>query len=120
MKLSKLSTEEVFSKLSDLLIPVSNILEDEKLEKEVKKIGELYKDGCTVLKINAAVTKNLLPLVFKHRKNDLFEIISIMSGKDIDTIAKQNFMLTIKDIADLFDKDLLDFFISLRAQAKSE
>lgn len=120
MKLSKLNTEDSFSKLADMLIPISNIMEDEKLEKEIKKISSEYKDGCTVLKITGMITKNLLPLILRHRKNDLFEIISVMSGKSIETVSKQNILITLKDVSELFDKDLLDFFISLRAQAKSE
>ena len=116
MKLSELSTERAADVLCELAPHVINITSDktlidtlqEKLGTGEKSIAEMYTYAAK--KVSAIV-----PIVLKEHRNDVFSILSILNETSVDEIAKQNVLVTISQVKDIFsDKELMDFFKSWR------
>ena len=114
MKLSELSTDRAADVLCELAPYVMSITGDkglidtlqEKLGGEKKSVAEIYTFATKKL---AAI----VPIVLKEHRNDVFAILSILNETSVDEIAKQNILVTISQIRDIFnDKELMDFFKS--------
>lgn len=123
MKLSEMTTERATDVLCSLTPYITNILTDEKLLDELKSAIDI-KDGETLaekIAIVGAKISQIVPLVMKNRKQDLFGILGVLNDKTADEIAKQNFILTMKQVRDLTkDRELLDFFKSCKGTEGSE
>ena len=115
MKLSELTTESAADVLCEITPHLANIATDEELLEELRrtidKKGAASKAELLALGIEK-VTK-LAPLVLKKRRNDVFGILAALNGKDIGDIAKQNFLVTMRQLREIVkDKDLMNFFKS--------
>lgn len=123
MKLSQLSTDRALDLLCEIATPVTNIMTDEELIKELKSAVDFEKANTMAEKITLITGKltKILPLILKKRKADLYSILASLNEKTIEEIGSQNViktMLQIKDIAK--DKELLDFFKSCTGTEESE
>ena len=115
MKLSELTTESAADVLCEITPHLATIATDEELLEELRrtidKKGAASKAELLALGIEK-VTK-LAPLVLKKRRNDVFGILAALNGKDIGDIAKQNFLVTMRQLREIVkDKDLMNFFKS--------
>ena len=115
MKISEISTERAMDVLCELTPYVTNIVTDEDLVGELKKAID-FKDANTMaekMALTAGKITKIIPILLKNRKSDVFGIVGVLNGKTIDEIAKQNIIVTMKQIRDIAkDKELLDFFKS--------
>lgn len=123
MKISKISTDNAMDVLCELTPYVTNIVTDEDLVGELKKAID-FKEVNTMAEkmalIAGKITK-IIPIILKNRKNDMFGIVGVLNGKTIDEVAKQNIIVTMKQIRDIAkDKELLDFFKSCTSTEESE
>lgn len=123
MKLSELSTERATDVLCEIAPHAMNIMTDEELMAELKAAVD-FKDANTMAeKIALTVGKlsKILPILLKKRRTDLFGILGALNEKSIEAIAKQNIVVTMKQIRDISkDKELLDFFKSCTDTEESE
>lgn len=102
------STEKIY----DMLPMVVELYDKLDLDKYIKKVQSENKNKKDIN------TKSVGIEIFKHIlkntpkvKIEVFEIVAIFEGKEIEEIKAQNFMLTINALKDLFsDKDATDFF----------
>lgn len=115
MKISEISTERAMDVLCELTPYVTNIVTDETLVAELKEAID-FKEANTMaekIALTAGKITKIIPILLKNRKNDVFGIVGILNEKTIDEIAKQNIIVTMKQIRDIAkDKELLDFFKS--------
>lgn len=115
MKISEISTERAMDVLCELTPYVTNIVTDETLVAELKEAIDFKEANTMAEKIALTAEKitKIIPIILKNRKNDVFGIVGVLNGKTIDEIAKQNIIVTMKQIRDIAkDKELLDFFKS--------
>lgn len=120
MKLSKLSTDQAADVLLQLTPSVANITGDKALLDTLKeKTG-----GTTVAEMYAAGAKKvtaLAPILLKDHREDVFGVLAVLNECEIEEIAAQNIMQTIKQVREaVMDKDLRDFFESLRQEEGTE
>lgn len=115
MKISELTTDRAADVLCEASIYISNICSDKELMAEISKDLNLKGDESTLehIMILANKVSALSPLVFKHHKNDIFGIVAVFNGVTAADVGKQNIMITMAQIKDLFDdKEFKDFFTS--------
>ena len=118
-----MTTDEGLNFLCEITPYVNNIVTDEELIAEIKNAIKAESTTTTAELITKGVEKvnKLVPIVFKKRRNDVYGIIASDLHKPIGEIAKQNFLVTAKQVRELIaDKDLLDFFKSCAAMEGSE
>lgn len=123
MKLSQLSTDRAMDLLCEIATPVTNIMTDEELIKELKSAVDFEKADTMAEKIALITGKftKILPLILKKRKSDLFSILASLNEKTIEEIGSQNVIKTMSQIKDIAkDKELLDFFKSCTGTEESE
>ena len=123
MKISEISTDNAMDVLCELTPYVTNIVTDEDLVGELKKAID-FKEANTMaekMALTAEKITKIIPIILKNRKNDVFGIVGVLNEKTIDEIAKQNIIVTMKQIRDIAkDKELLDFFKSCTGTEESE
>lgn len=113
MKISELTTDRAADVLCEASIYISNICGDKELMGEISKDLNLKGDESTLehLMILADKVSVLSPLVFKRHKSDIFGVVAVFNGMTAADVGKQNIMVTIAQVKDLFDdKEFKDFF----------
>ena len=123
MKLSELSTDRATDVLCELTPYITNILSDEALLSELRTAID-FKEANTLaekMALTASKITNIVPILLKNRKSDVFGILGALNEKSVEEIAKQNFIKTMKQIKDIAkDKELLDFFKSCTSMEGGE
>ena len=123
MKISEISTDNAMDVLCELTPYITNIVTDETLVAELKEAID-FKDANTMaekIALTAEKITKIIPIILKNRKNDVFGIVGVLNNKTVDEIAKQNIIVTMKQIRDIAkDKELLDFFKSCTDTEESE
>ena len=123
MKLSELSTEKSADLLCEITPYSIAIMTDEELMAELKAAID-FKDANTMAEKIALIVGKLskiLPILLKKRREELFGILGALNEKPAEAIAKQNIIITMKQVRDICkDKELLDFFKSCTDMEGSE
>lgn len=114
MKLSELTTERAADVLCELTPHIANITGDKALLDELaNKFDSKGKSVAELYTFAAHKYATLVPILLKDHREDVFGVLSVLNETELDKIAKQNIMETMKQVRDLFqDKELLDFFKS--------
>lgn len=111
MKLSEMNTDQMAEALCAMSAPVSRICEDVLINDDLKKLGEDMKaGGMTMMQKLGRTVAIWLPGLLKTRREDVYEILSILTGKSMKEIAEQNGMQTMKDVRESLDGELMNFF----------
>lgn len=115
MKLSELSTDQSFDVLCELSPHVHNITHDDDFLSAVGRGIEagqrLNKFGQVTLLINRVV--ELLPLLLKTHRPDVYGILSVMNERPAAEIAAQKLTETMRQVKELFkDEEFVAFFKS--------
>lgn len=115
MKISEMSTEKAMDVLCELTPYMINIVTDEALITELKSAIDFTKANTMAEKmaLTAGKITKIIPILLRNKKNDVFGIVGVLNNKTIEEVAKQNIIVTMKQIRDIAkDKELLDFFKS--------
>lgn len=123
MKLSELTTEQAADVLCELTPYIANIASDEELLAELKRVidPKAVANKAELLALGAEKITKLVPIVLKKRKSDVFGILGVLNDKTNEEVAKQNIIITLKQVRDAVkDKDLIDFFKSCVGSEGSE
>lgn len=110
MKLSEMSNDQAAEMMIRLADPVGAICDDEEAVKMIDEYKQRYK-----MPLFYAVGKMIPALVgylLKKHKDELYEIISILSGEKKTAVGKMNFAETVKVLRDSYDDTLSVFFRS--------
>lgn len=117
MKLSEMTTDQAADALVRLVEPAAEIVNDEKVFKVIQGAGKIAKATWQVQL--AYILREVAPVLLKDHRNALYEVLSIMTGKEVAAISKQPITATIEDIRNSVDAELLRFFTPSEEQAKS-
>lgn len=123
MKLSELSTDQSFDVLCELSPYIGNITNDETVVNTIGKVmengQELNQYGKVMLLLGRV--GEIIPLLLKEHRPDVYGILSIMNERPVSEIAAQKLTETIKQVKELFqDEDFMHFFKSSAGQGQTE
>lgn len=111
---SELSTDEALEVVLQIAQPITNLIYDEALLKEMQKTmpkGETTR--IAMQRFGLAKIVKLLNIALKQHREDVYAILAPFNGLTVEEIGKQNFLITCKQAADLLnDKGFVDFFKS--------
>lgn len=122
MKLSQLGTDKALDVLCELAPPINDIITDPEI---VATIGKVVNPGEKLTKYGgyaliAGRIGEVIPLLLKTHRSDVYKILCILNDKSMDELAEQPVMETIRQIQEAFrDEELLSFFKSFEPQAQS-
>lgn len=123
MKLSELTTDGALDALCTITPYIYSITSDTALIESVgkaintEKVENRY--GQYLILMDKAV--EILPLVLKDHRTDVYGILSALNQRTVEEIAAQNVMETIRQIREVTqDEELRSFFKSFAPSAKSE
>lgn len=123
MKLSQLSTERAADVLCELTPYIANIVEDSALMESLRDAidTEKVKTKAELIAIGAGKATRLVPIILKNRRSDVYGILAVLNEKSVEEIAKQNLLVTMRQIKNVSrDKELVDFFKSWADTEESE
>jgi hypothetical protein len=111
---SELSTDEALEVVLQIAQPITNLIDDEALVKEMQKTmpkGETTR--IAMQRFGLAKIVKLLNIALKQHREDVYAILAPFNGLTVEETGKQNFLITCKQVADLLnDKNFVDFFKS--------
>lgn len=111
---SELSTDEALEVVLQIAQPITNLIDDESLVKEMQKTmpkGETTR--IAMQRFGLAKIVKLLNIALKQHREDVYAILAPFNGLTVEETGKQNFLITCKQVADLLnDKNFVDFFKS--------
>lgn len=111
---SELSTDEALEVVLQIAQPITNLIDDEALVKEMQKAmpkGEMTR--IAMQRFGLAKIVKLLNIALKQHREDVYAILAPFNGLTVEEIGKQNFLITCKQVYALVnDKGFVDFFKS--------
>lgn len=111
---SELSTDEALEVFLQIAQPITNLIDDEAIVKEMQKTmpkGETTR--IAMQRFGLAKIVKLLNIALKQHREDVYAILAPFNGLTVEETGKQNFLITCKQVADLLnDKNFVDFFKS--------
>lgn len=110
MKLSQLSTDALADVLLRLTPPLCRIFQDERV---LAALDELSFTGMDALPPMLSLTRlweKLAPLLLQRHAQDVYEALSILTEKPVDTLRQQAGLTTLSDLLAVWDKQLNRFF----------
>lgn len=115
MKLSDLSTDQALDALCEMTPYISNIVSDEAV---VNAVGRMIDNNQPLNLIGKSLLiadrmTEVVPLLIKAHRPDVYGVLSVVNGKSVKQIAAQPLLDTMKQAVELFqDEELLAFFKS--------
>ena len=117
MKFSEISTDKALDIICEITPYVMNIssefVERKELLEEMKKFAKENPDMSNFEMASYIVEKlnDVLPLIIRNRKSDVFGIIGAVNGVSVEYVAQQSFLTTLCQLKEIFDdKEFLAFF----------
>ena len=121
MKLSELSTERAVDVLCEITEPLSQILSDEELTREIARVslpeGEKY-TKFALYRAGAEKICKMIPIILKKRRDAVYKIVAAVNGMDIDAVKKQNIMTTCSQVRDIVKDEAFSDFAKSWAQTE--
>lgn len=123
MKISELTTERAADVLCEVSIYALNILSDKELLASLRMQLE-GTDGdrtkAEMIAIASEKVAELIPLLLKKHKDDVFGIVAAVNGLTLEQVRQQKIIKTMNAIKEMAqDKDLIDFFKSCVSTEKA-
>lgn len=114
MQLSQFTTAEMADVLCELAPLVANITGDKVLLDTLSaKVKTKGMSAVEVYTYGAKKYAQLVPIILKEHRNDVFGILAVLNKTTIETIAAQKITETLNQVKEAVqDKDLWDFFKS--------
>lgn len=123
MKISELTTERAADVLCEVSIYALNILSDKELLASLRMQLE-GTDGdrtkAEMIAIASEKVAELVPLLLKKHKDDVFGIVAAVNGLTLEQVRQQKIIKTMTAVKEMAqDKDLIDFFKSCVSTEKA-
>lgn len=123
MRISELTTERAADVLCEVSIYALNILSDKELLASLRMQLE-GTDGdrtkAEMIAIASEKVAELIPLLLKKHKDDVFGIVAAVNGLTLEQVRQQKIIKTMTAIKEMAqDKDLIDFFKSCVSTEKA-
>lgn len=119
---SELSTDEALEVVLQIAQPITNLIDDEALVKEMQKAMPKGKTTRIAMqRFGLAKIVKLLNIALKQHREDVYAILAPFNGLTVEEIGKQNFLITCKQVYALVnDKGFVDFFKSYLAGGQNK
>lgn len=121
MKLSEMNTKQLAAAMCALVRPMQALAQDEEINKAFAAIsakGEMAQ-RMTVLE-KGAMLLEVVPVLLERRYAETMQIMSVMTGKSVTELEKQNGMETIAEIQTFMDEQFWGFFRSSAVTEKEK
>lgn len=116
MKLSNIQGERVFDVIADIINPIANIAEDEKVSVMFRR--EKIPEGMTVKQFATQRARKALPALLNGHKGDIIAILAAIEGVSAESYkGALNLVKLMRDATDLLSDDA---FTALFISAQSE
>ena len=123
MKISELTTDRAADVLCEVSIYALNILSDKELLSSLRMQLEGTDGDSTKAEMIAIASEKiaeLVPLLLKKHKDDVFGIVAAVNGLTLEQVRQQKIIKTMNAIKEMAqDKDLIDFFKSCVSTEKA-
>lgn len=123
MKISELTTERAADVLCEVSIYALNVLSDKELLASLRMQLEGTNGDRTKAEMIAIASEKvaeLVPLLLKKHKDDVFGIVAAVNGLTLEQVRQQKIIKTMTAIKEMAqDKDLIDFFRSCVSTEKA-
>ncbi len=123
MKISELTTERAADVLCEVSIYALNVLSDKELIASLRMQLEGTDGDRTKAEMIAIASEKiaeLIPLLLKKHKDDVFGIVAAVNGLTLEQVRKQKIIATANAVKEMAqDKDLIDFFKSCVSTEKA-
>lgn len=123
MKISELTTERAADVLCEVSIYALNILSDKELLASLRmqlKGTDGDRTKAEMIAIASEKVAELIPLILKKHKDDVFGIVAAVNGLTLEQVRQQKIIKTMTAIKEMAqDKDLIDFFKSCVSTEKA-
>lgn len=123
MKISELTTDRAADVLCEVSIYALNILSDKELLASLRMQLEGTDGDRTKAELIAIASEKvaeLVPLLLKKHKDDVFGIVAAVNGLTLEQVRQQKIIKTMTAIKEMAqDKDLIDFFRSCVSTEKA-
>lgn len=114
MTISQMTTEQAADALVRISYAVSPIVKEEKIRQTIEIVAG-HREDKDVLATIGDVIDCLVPTLLKDYRTNVYEIVSALAGKSAEEVATQNILVTIRDIKESVDQELIDFFTSSKS-----
>lgn len=112
MKLGEIKADRAIDVIADLITPIANIAENRN-KLQLEKIEPIEGESPRETAIRGL--KANIPVILRENKEDLLEIIKIITGKETDELTLPVIMHETIDL--MSDKDFADLFLSVAQMA---
>lgn len=113
MRISEMNTKQAAQTLCMIAEPLSRIGEDESVNAFLKSLSS--KKGSTMMQLISGAVAQIVPALLNTHFDDTVNVLSALTGKSANEIEQQNILVTMRDVRESIDKDLLDFFTASSA-----
>lgn len=110
MKLSEMNSKELCTALCVLAEPVGRIAADDEVADALKRMAENKANHTVMGRLIGTAYADFVPLLLKKHKDDTFAVLSILTGKTVEELEKQNGFQLMKDVRSVFNSELIRFF----------
>lgn len=114
-KISELTTDNAVDVMCEIIPYVEEIITDEELMGELRKKLNLSEGANKMEFYYALIGKisRIAPILLKKRKNAIYGILAAFNEVSVESMGKQNFIITLKQITELVkDKQVVELFTS--------
>lgn len=111
MKISEMTTSQAMEVMASMIPAVYRVFENKKVQEAMTVQEDPQGGGIKFFMTLAAV-------LFRECKRDAAEIVGILCGKTVEQVMQQNIVVTMKDVASCYDKELMDFFSSFKPKTQ--
>lgn len=108
MKLSEMTFDQAADVLIRIADPAAAIMNDKELDKLINTVTTMKNP--TELQQLAFLAFKVVPYLLGKHRRATYTIISALTGKSEDEVAKENVKVMAREIYDSYDQDLRDFF----------
>lgn len=110
MKLSEMNSTELCTALCALAEPVRRLAEDDEVADALRRMAGNKAARTVMGRLIGAAYADFVPLLLKKHKSDTFAVLSILTGKTVEELEKQNGFQLMKDVRSVFNSELIRFF----------
>jgi hypothetical protein len=114
-KISELTTDNAVDVMCEIIPYVEEIITDEELMCELRKKLNLSEGANKMEFYYALIGKisRIAPILLKKRKNAIYGILAAFNEVSVESMGKQNFIITLRQITELVkDKQVVELFTS--------
>lgn len=116
MKLSEMATDEAAKVLCEMAEAVERICCDKAINEHMAQMAK-DKGEMTMMEMLGKTVRVWFPALLGDHKEDVYKVLSALTGKREKEIAEQKIIQTMMDVKACFDDDLMLFFKSLAGMA---